>query len=123
MHPDPDENPATREKRSPDEAAGEPDETASSKTLRDGTAPDEAALANQDVPTVVLRRAPRYRRFVLAGALVGLLVAVLVVALGPAGPSDGLGRGPVLVFLSLLAILVGTLLGALVAVLVDRSHR
>lgn len=69
----------------------------------------------------VVRRAPRYRAFVLAGAMVGVLVAIVLVLVVPG--DQPLGTGPVLVFLGLIAVLVAALLGAVVAVLVDRGTR
>jgi hypothetical protein len=75
------------------------------------------------VGRAVVRRVPRYRTWVLTGVLLGVVVAVLVVLLGPEGPGGGLGRGPVVVFLALLGVLVCGLLGALLAVLVERARR
>lgn len=93
--------------------------------------PDRAPADGTDVPTPeeldrvaepgTMRRAPRYRAFVVTGALLGLVVAAVVVLVGPAGGE--LGRGPVLVFVGLTLALVGGLGGALVAALADRATR
>ena len=82
--------------------------------------PSPEELSDVAEPAVV-RRAPRYRAFVLAGALVGVLLAVVLVLVVPG--DQALGRGPVLVFVALTAVAVTALLGAVVAVLVDRSTR
>jgi hypothetical protein len=71
---------------------------------------------------VRIRRAPRYRSFVLAGAVVGVLAGVIATAvLGDAdirfSPSTLSG------YLGAIGLLVGGLLGAAVAVLVDRPRR
>lgn len=105
------------------EATPSPDQTPS--TVPDGTpgpdgTPSPEHLREVAEPAVV-RRAPRYRAFVQAGAVVGVLVAIVLVLAVPG--DQPLGRGPVLVFLGLTAVLVAALLGAVVAVLVDRSTR
>lgn len=86
----------------------------------DGGLPTPAELREVAEPAVV-RRAPRYRSFVLAGAMVGVLLAIVLVLVVPG--DQPLGRGPVLVFVGLTGVLVTALLGAVVAVLVDRSTR
>ncbi|MBC7292186.1 MAG: hypothetical protein H5T83_12740 [Actinotalea sp.] len=68
-----------------------------------------------------LRRAPRYRGFALAGALVGLVAAIVAVAVsGPAEPGAPLGTGSVLALLAIVLGGFGALLGTGVAVLADR---
>lgn len=92
--------------------------------------PDAEELARAAEPAT-LRRAPRYRAFVLSGVVVGVLVAfVLVLTLGGgqdgAAPGSGLpdlGTGPVLIFTALTLGLVGALVGGLVALLQDRRSR
>lgn len=119
-----DENPAAQ---GPGPADGPPPTEA---VVPGRPVPDEPArrsAADEPEPPVVgsavVRRVPRYRGFVTAGAVLGAVVAVLVVLLGPAGPEGGVGRGPVLVFLVLIGTLVCALLGALVAVLLERARR
>lgn len=107
--PEPDGAPPTVE---PGLAAPAPDD--------DDALPSPEELRDVAEPAVV-RRAPRYRSFVLAGALVGVLLAVVLVLVVPG--DQPLGRGPVLVFVGLTAVAVMALLGAVVAVLVDRSTR
>jgi H+/Cl- antiporter ClcA len=70
------------------------------------------------VEVAAVRRAPRYRAFVGVGALVLTAVTIVVVlALGDGVP------GGALVLLALGGAVLGGLLGALVAVLLDRPSR
>ncbi|GIG40313.1 histidine kinase [Cellulomonas phragmiteti] len=91
--------------------------------------PDEAELARVAVPAAV-RRAPRYGAFMVAGALVGMVVG-LVVVLATSGSSGVTGDdGGVLPFLGgqngvrwVLAVALGTLgvfAGGAVALVADR---
>ena len=64
-------------------------------------------------------RSPRYGRFLLTGALLGLLVAFVVAQLAPA--TSQYTRTDVFRYLGFLAMLVGGLLGGVVAVLLDRG--
>jgi hypothetical protein len=118
--PEPDGPPPTAE---PELAAAATDDDAALPTA--APAPDAALPSPEELRDVaepaVVRRAPRYRSFVLAGALVGVLLAVVLVLAVPG--DQPLGRGPVLVFVALTAVAVTALLGAVVAVLVDRSTR
>ncbi len=71
---------------------------------------------------VHLRRAPRYRAFVLAGAILGLVAgAVTSIVLGggdaPFSPTTVTG------YVGAIGLLVGGLVGAAVAVLVERPRR
>jgi hypothetical protein len=62
------------------------------------------------------QRRPRYPRFLLTGGLVGLLVDVAVLL----GPGAGVARrGQLFVYLGVLLIGLGGLLGGLLAVLVE----
>lgn len=98
--PTPDSGPVT----GPDAAPGEPD--------------DAAVAAVRAVAEV--RRAPRYRAFAVAGALLAGVLAVaatLVVALAT-GRDANLGYAAVLTGLG--AAVLGAIAGAVVAVLLDR---
>lgn len=64
------------------------------------------------------RRAPRFGPFLLTGAVVGVVTGVLVDLLGPAAP--GVDSTSALAFFAVVGGLVGALLAALVAVLLDR---
>jgi hypothetical protein len=70
---------------------------------------------------VRLRRAPRYRAFVLTGVGLGVLAGTVLALLFPA---DGRYSGRAIVgYLALTLALVCGLLGATVAVLVERRRR
>ena len=90
--------------------------------------PDEAELARLAVPATV-RRAPRYKAFMVAGALVGALVGLVLAVVtsdGVAATSDGgvlpfLGGDNAVRWLLALALgFVGVLVGGAVALVVDR---
>ncbi|QEO16202.1 potassium transporter Trk [Agromyces intestinalis] len=69
--------------------------------------------------TVEVRRAPRYGAFLLAGGVVGALVALILTFAFP--ENDQFDRGQVFGFLLLALGAVGVGIGALVALLIDRS--
>jgi len=99
-----------------------PDETAAAT-------PDEAELARVAVPATV-RRAPRYGAFMVAGALVGMVVGLVVALLSGDDGRVTSGDGGVLPFLGgqngvrwVLAVaigVVGAFVGGALAVLADR---
>ena len=71
---------------------------------------------------VRIRRAPKYRSFVVAGAVLGVIAAVVTTAVlgnGDARFSPSTVTG----YLAAIGLLIGGLLGAAVAVLVDRPGR
>lgn len=83
-----------------------------------------AATASSAVPEgavrVRVRRAPRYRPFVLTGALLGVVVGLVVSSVF--GTSIERFPTPVLVgYLAVIGLLVGGVLGAGAAVLAERS--
>lgn len=82
--------------------------------------PDPEQLERTAVPAT-LRRAPRYRAFALAGVVVGLVLAIVAVAVsGPAREGAPLDTASVLGLLAVILGGFGALLGAAVAVLADR---
>lgn len=91
--------------------------------------PDETELARVAVPATV-RRAPRYGAFLVAGALLGALVGLVVAVATAAGSGVTANDGGVLPFLggqngvrAVLAVsgaLVGLLVGGVLALLADR---
>lgn len=89
----------------------------------DGAEPIETEVSD-DVVTV--RRAPRYGRFITLGALVGALVALILTFAFSGQPAQpelepGFDRGQVFGFLLLLCGTIGATLGAVVALILDRS--
>ncbi len=75
--------------------------------------------------TVTVHRAPRYRNFMLLGAIVGVLLAVIFTLAFP--ENDEYDRVQIFGFLLLGGIALGATLGAIVALALDRiigrSHR
>ncbi|MGZ4612274.1 MAG: hypothetical protein ACXV1K_03750 [Kineosporiaceae bacterium] len=107
------------EQQSGADAAGEPPPTVATgaPSRPDPPAPDPPAPVQ-----VRIRRAPKYRSFVLAGAVLGVLAGVVTsMVLGDAesrfSPSTVTG------YLAAIGLLIGGLLGAAVAVLVERPRR
>jgi len=92
-----------------------PDETG--QVRPDGSAqpsrPGEGAMTQ-----VRLRRAPRYRAFVLTGTALGLIAAGVLVTVLPVHP--GASSWTVFLYLALGLGVIGALLGAVSAVLVER---
>lgn len=85
----------------------------------DGASTPSADELERSAVPGTLRRAPRYRRFVLVGLLVGLGAALVVLLVG--GVAGGaVPRGTVMPFVLATGALVGAVLGGLVAVAVDR---
>lgn len=82
--------------------------------------PSAEDLARIAIPAT-LRRAPRYRAFVVAGGVLGLVVALALVLFG-VGPTAA-GTGIALGFVGAALALTGASLGAVVAVLVDRRSQ
>ena len=68
-----------------------------------------------------LRRAPRFGRFILAGVLLGALLAAVATLLGPENSILGRQAAFILVFLALGT--AGALIGALLALIADRRSR
>lgn len=86
----------------------------------------EQLETDQKSGTVTVRRAPRYGRFITLGAIVGAVVAlILTFAFSgePAIPGELIefDKGQVFGFLLLICATIGVALGALVALLIDRS--
>jgi hypothetical protein len=79
------------------------------------------------VETVRVRRAPKFPVFLVLGAGVGILVAlILTFAFGGSGsesPNTGLiySQGQVFGFLALICVAAGVALGGIVALIFDRS--
>jgi hypothetical protein len=100
-----------------------PDTSTSGQATPGQRTPGQPMSADELPPGAILRpvrahRAPRYPVFVIMGAVVGLVVALLSSTTGPVDPS--VGRGPLVGYLGLALGLLGGLLGGLVAVVVER---
>ena len=77
---------------------------------------------NDQSPTEVrVRRAPKFGAFVAVGGLFGLITTFIVTIQFPVDP--GVGFGPLFAYFSLFGVTAGVVLGALVALLVDRRSR
>ncbi|WP_448811466.1 potassium transporter Trk [Agromyces bauzanensis] len=75
--------------------------------------------------TVMVRRSPRYGRFITLGALVGAVVALILTFTFSGQPAEGqlvqFDKGQVFGFLLLFCGVVGAGLGAIVALIIDRA--
>ncbi|KRC47229.1 hypothetical protein ASE16_18045 [Leifsonia sp. Root227] len=69
--------------------------------------------------SVLVRRSPRYFRFMLVGAILFAIVALILTFAFPANPTYD--RGSVFGFLLAIGVAVGVTIGAVVALLVDRA--
>lgn len=90
------------------------------------TSGDDASVSGEEpagdgVESVVLRRSPRYLRFVLVGVLVGVLIALAATFAFPA--NEEYTRLQTFGFLALVAAPVLALAGAVVALILDRQGR
>ncbi len=79
--------------------------------------PDEHTTVTED--SVTVRRSPRYFRFMLAGAIVFAVVALILTFAFPANPTYD--RAQVFGFLLLAGVAVGVAVGSLVALMLDRA--
>ena len=68
--------------------------------------------------TVTLHRAPRYRNFMLLGAILGVLLALILTVAFP--ENEDYDRVQIFGFLLLGGVAIGTALGAVVALVIDR---
>ncbi|GGF29764.1 hypothetical protein [Subtercola lobariae] len=90
--------------------------------MSDTPEPDERE--NESVvgdDSVRIHRAPRYFRFMVAGGVVGLIVALILTFSFPEPP--GFDFSQVFGFLALFLAVFGFAVGAVVALLVDRASR
>jgi hypothetical protein len=79
-------------------------------------------VEGEPVP-VRVRRAPRFAPFIVTGAVVGVLVGILVATATSSAATDGqLGGKTVTGYLAMIGLLLGGVLGAGLAVLVDRRR-
>jgi hypothetical protein len=74
--------------------------------------------ADDSATTVRIRRAPKFSVFLVLGALVGILVALILTASYPIDPK--VGFGPVFGYFAIYGFVGGLLVGSIVALLFDR---
>ena len=72
---------------------------------------------------VQVRRAPKFAAFTVSGAVIGLVIGLLVIALAPQ-PATPTGFQPrsIALYLGMVGLLLGGVLGAGLAVLIDRRR-
>ena len=97
------------------------DTVADSPTNSETDSATGSATASETVlgdATVTVHRAPRYRNFMLLGAIVGVLLALILTISFP--ENNEYDRVQIFGFLLLGGLAVGTTLGAVVALIIDR---
>jgi hypothetical protein len=100
------------------EQQGEPDAADDAMPRAEDRPAGESPRAVQ----VRIRRAPKYRSFVFAGAVVGVLLALITIAV--LGDADSrFSPSTRTWYLAAIGLLIGGLLGGAIAVLVDRPRR
>ncbi|MBG6214398.1 MAG: hypothetical protein LH475_08780 [Cryobacterium sp.] len=87
----------------------------STESIADNETASETVLAEA---TVTVHRAPRYRNFMLLGAILGVLLAFIFTLAFP--ENDEYDRAQIFGFLLLGGVTVGAGLGAVVALVIDR---
>ena len=85
-----------------------------------------AAPVRDDVVTATLRRSPKYTMFLLAGAALGVVIALILTTAfhGTQLPSESgytYSAGQVFGFLTLFCVPVGLAVGGIVALIIDHS--
>ena len=94
---------------------------------RSATPPTPSPIVEDHIETVRVRRAPKYSVFLIAGAGLGILVAMILTfafnGSGDVSPNTGLvySSTQVFGFLALICITVGVALGGVVALILDRA--
>ena len=82
---------------------------------------DRTAEQTADREQVSVRRAPRISAFLVVGGFLGFIGTLIATSLYPADPT--LGFTTLLAYFSLYGISIGVLIGAVVAIIVDRRSR
>jgi hypothetical protein len=83
--------------------------------------PDDSNLSAPDPSThdVVVRRSPRYVRFILVGAIIAILITLILTFVFPEQPNYS--RAQVFGFVGIILVTLFVGLSAAIAVLVDRA--
>jgi hypothetical protein len=110
----------------PADAAGGGEPKPEARVAEPEPVPSEAELVSTATPGTV-RRAPKFGAFLVAGGLVGAIVGLLVAGLAPGDKPDGSGFLPFLdgvnavrTWLAVAGLVLGVLVGGLLAALADR---
>ncbi|MEJ3403663.1 hypothetical protein WDJ51_02840 [Rathayibacter sp. YIM 133350] len=119
---DPARSSADAREVNPDAAAGDARAQDADVPPQDGEAVliDEGEVVETDREEAVVRRSPRYWRFMGLGAILGVVIALVLTFAFPA--NDAYNVGQVFGFLVLFLGVVGLALGGLVAVVLDRRY-
>ncbi|MEY9954052.1 hypothetical protein [Leifsonia sp. EB34] len=102
----------------PEESAV-PEEAHAADAAEPAPAPDPEVDATVTEAQVRVHRSPRYFRFMLTGAVVFGVIALILTYSFPANPTYD--RGQVFGFLLAICATIGVAVGALVALLIDRA--
>ena len=89
--------------------------------VSDQSTPAPEPEPGRDRDRVTVRRAPRISAFLVVGGFLGFLATLVVTSLFEADP--GVGFAASLAYFSLYGISAGVLVGAVLAVVVDRRSR
>lgn len=89
--------------------------------MRQNVGVSTPAESSTDRTTVTVRRAPKIPAFMVVGGLIGFLATLVATSLFPADPL--VGYAALLGYFSLYGVTAGVLLGAIVAVVLDRRSR
>lgn len=82
---------------------------------------DEIPAPDAGIEQVTVRRAPKISVFLIMGGGVGAVVTFILTSLYPVDPL--VGFGPLFAYFALFGVTGGVLLGALLALIVDRRSR
>jgi ATP/ADP translocase len=93
----------------------QPEQSASGASESTGESAGESVV---DKSTVTVRRSPRFFNFMLLGAVIGVIAALVLTVVFPENPEFGAAQ--VFGFLLLAFVTLGVTLGAVVAIVIDR---
>lgn len=82
---------------------------------------EETPAPDAGTETVTVRRAPKIPAFLIVGGGIGAIVTFILTSLFPVDPL--VGFGPLFAYFSLFGVTGGVLLGAILALIVDRRSK
>jgi hypothetical protein len=82
---------------------------------------DETPAPEAGIEKVTVRRAPKIQAFLIVGGGVGAIVTFILTSLFPVDPL--VGFGPLFAYFALFGVTAGVLLGAILALIVDRRSK